>query len=108
MSTIIDTDYQEIRPEDVDATQHLWNTFGRSEDEVSAGYIVRLCQARGAWASFCFDDVEKLYQAAGHKDGYTFNGLLDRGFIIKGTSGRYYITLAFVLACGKCRKEAKS
>lgn len=72
---ILDSNEQfEIRPFKV--KDHLWNAFDHYETEVSAAYIVRLCYERGGWYPFSREDIERVYQAAGHKDRFTFNALI--------------------------------
>lgn len=111
MATILlDDEQHHIRPSDITADGHLWDAFDHYETEVSARYIVRMCQQRGNWQPFTQEDIEAVYQAAGFK-GFTFNRLIEPqmksrslydkpiprggGWIVKG-DGRYFITVEFV------------
>lgn len=97
--TPADSDYP-VRPKHINAKQHLWNAFDHCETEVSAGYIVRLCQERGAgWAPFTKEQIEARYQEAGHKN-FGFNRLINKGWI-KEDDGVYTITHEFVARCFK-------
>lgn len=107
MKLLSENEQFEIRPMDVHG--HLWGAFDHYETEVSAMYITRLCYQRGNWHPFTLADIEAVYQAAGHHDGFTFNALAEpvtrwtsRGAEAHGggwiahMDGRYYITEEFV------------
>ena len=53
-----------IRPSNIDAGRHLFNTFDHSETETSAGWIVRFCQQRDGddWRPFDHADLLAYYQ----------------------------------------------
>ena len=93
-----------IRPEHIDASKHLWDAFGNSETETSAGYIVRLCQEIGEWKSFTYEQIETFYRKSGFVN-YTFNSLLSRGWIVE-FNGMYHITIEFVANCYKSSPAA--
>lgn len=86
-----------ISPGNIDTSQHFWNAFDHSETEVSANWIVQLCQKHGSWHPFSKKDIEDLYSQK-HKDGFTFNKLLIGGWIIEKNS-LYYVTAGFVVRC---------
>lgn len=97
-----------IKPEDIDASKHLFGAFGHSETEVSAGWIVRYCQERGkGWDDFSYEDIEAYYRQKGLHDGFTFNRLVRMGYIHHSCleKGRYrpdtlfQIDFRFVAKC---------
>lgn len=94
--TPIDTPVLTISPSDIDTSQHFWNAFDHSETEVSANWIVQLCQSRESWAPFTREDIEQLYSRR-HKDGFRFNKLLDDWIVTR--DGMYYVTAGFVIRC---------
>ena len=53
----------EIRPSNIDTSQHFWNAFGSSETEVSALWIVQFCKQRGGddWRPFAHADLAAFY-----------------------------------------------
>lgn len=68
------------KPEDLQTTEHYWDTFGNSETEVSARWIVRFCQARGkGWEPFTYDEINDFYQRErkNTNDRFTFNQLVE-------------------------------
>jgi len=109
MSAILESNEQfVIRPTDIPLTDHLWNTFDHHETEISARYILKMCQRRGNWQPFTRADIETVYEASGHQ-GFTFNRLIEpgysygsRGRVLSGggwiveRDGMYFITEEFV------------
>lgn len=90
-------DKLEIFPFDINTGEHFWNAFDHSETEVSAHWIVRLCQDRGSWEPFSKGDIEDFYGQK-HRDDFTFNKLLTGGWIIE-RDGLYHITAGFIVRC---------
>ncbi len=98
-----------IQPDHIDASRHLFNALDHYETEVSAGYVIRMCQERGeGWAPFTGEQIEAYYQRAGHKDGFWFNRLVSHGWLTKD-GDTYQVTHKFVTrcfnaspACGQC------
>lgn len=88
-------------PADIDASKHMFDAFGNNETEVSAGYIVRLCQRKGNWTSFTEEEIEAFYQEAGHRD-FWFNNLISGGWIVK-EDGCYLVTPEFI---GRCYRSS--
>lgn len=66
-----------IQPADIDINQHFFDAFDNNETEVSAHYIVGLCQQRGNWEPFTQREIEAYYRSFGHTDGFTFNRLIE-------------------------------
>ena len=83
-----DTNFK-IQPCDIDTPPggHFWGAFNNYETEVSARYIVRLCQARGGWQPFTLDEIEAFY----NKSDFTFNRLVRPGTAYSITKGYYQI-----------------
>ena len=104
-----------IKPKDIDATRHLFDAYGNIETEISAGWIIRMCQQKGSWEPFTKAEIEAFYHAKGKKDGFNFNELVQPGtgfFIMKGyvpvgggwiveKEGKYCVTTTFVEAAYK-------
>jgi hypothetical protein len=116
-----------IRPCDINIDhkkgfEHLWDSFGNSETEVSAYFIVKLCQELGGWVPFTLSQIEAVYQKGGQHDGYLFNRLVDPrqkvsnaaavfggelpqtepvggGWVALGADDKYYVTYDFVTRC---------
>ncbi|MFA5185962.1 MAG: hypothetical protein WC551_05720 [Patescibacteria group bacterium] len=104
-----------VQPKDINTEQHFWDAFGNSETEVSARYIVRLCQRKCAWLPFHRAEIEALYQEGGYR-GFEFNWLVEPGlsfsivhgntrvgggWIVLGEDGLYRVTDDFILRCYK-------
>jgi len=86
-----------VSPKDINTKKHFFGAFGNTETEVSASYIVWLCQEKGDWSPFTLMQVEEIYNRAGYT-GYTFNQLLTKQWIIE-KNGMFYITSDFVMRC---------
>jgi hypothetical protein len=72
-----------IRPCHINTQTHFWGAFGNCETEISANWIVRLCQKRGDWGPFPFSELEALYNERGHT-GITLNNLSDAELAMSG------------------------
>lgn len=98
-----------ILPEHIDTSRHLWDSFGHTETEISAGYIIRMCQEKGSWEPFTYEEIEEFYQQFGYKN-FRFNALVEPvterlfdgrrvtfggSFIRKREDGTYEITEKF-------------
>jgi hypothetical protein len=94
---IVDAENLCIAPSDINIDKHFFGAFGNTETEVSAKWIVLLCQKKGGWYPFTLKEVEDLYQSLRHKD-YCFNNLLNMRFIIE-KNDVYYITSEFITRC---------
>jgi hypothetical protein len=71
-----------------------------------------MCQQRGSWEPFTFEDIDGFYQEGGFRDGFRFNQLVKPGvgnagpeefFPVGGgwiveRDGQYHVTTAFVTA----------
>lgn len=112
---VVDVPDFSIKPGDIDASKHLFDAYGNTETEISAGWIIRMCQQKGSWDPFTLEDIESFYKACGLKDGFTFNRLVNPGmgfFIKEGNvsvgggwiverDGKYHVTTVFVEAAYK-------
>lgn len=92
-----------IQPSHINAGDHLWEAFGNSETEISAGYIVRLCQKRGGWLPFTKKDIDAF-----SKHDFRFNHLHVHGrdkdeynVVRLSDDEQYYVTHEFISACFK-------
>lgn len=98
-----------IRPEHIDASQHLWGAFDNMETEISAGYLIRMAQRSGRWEPFQLEQIEAFYAESGHRR-FTFNRLVEPGVVhdlgreprfegggfIVVRNGRYHFTSEFI------------
>src|SRR3989339_1933056 len=89
------------QPSDINTKVRFFDAFQHVETEISAGWIVRFCQARGkGWEPFTFADIDGFYKSKGMHDGFWFNRLLSNAFIVE-KEGMYHITPDFVSRCFK-------
>ncbi|MFA5299274.1 MAG: hypothetical protein WC389_13880, partial [Lutibacter sp.] len=77
----------------------------------SAWWIVKLCQIKGNWQPFTYDEIEKLYNQYKYRN-FWFNGLNGDGsysthYIIQ-EGDLYYITSEFVAKCFTSSPNLKS
>lgn len=114
-----------IEPSDIDSTKHFWDAFDHAETEVSARYIVRLCQEVGGWVPFTFEQINAFYQKArGNKiESFTFNRLVDAqwvrtrpwaepelkggGWVFRDHAGNYHISEEFIKRCANSSPAKK-
>lgn len=85
-------------PRDIDTNRHFWKSFDNREREISARWIVQLCQTFGSWRAFTREELE-LFYAKWHQDGFLFNGLDTMGYVRLGKDGQYRVTATFVSKC---------
>ena len=96
-----------IKPSDIDTSSHFFSAGfvakHQQETEVSARYIVKLCQQKDAWEPFTLQDIDD--QA---NEQFWFNGLrmYNRGdkngeydYITRDEDGQFHITEKFVRCC---------
>jgi hypothetical protein len=105
MRTLVDesdgkTGRHPVRPDHISLEKHFWDAFGNNETEVSAWWIVLLCQQLGGWVAFTYEQIEELYNSKGYLN-FCFNRLLDgpHGFVILGADGKYRVTHEFICRC---------
>ena len=91
---IKDQDVCSIDPQAINTSNHFFGAFGNKDSEVSAHYIVLLCQEKGNWDSFTKNEIEDLYNQKGYVN-FRFNDLISGGWIVSHEN-RYYITIQFV------------
>ena len=86
-------------PEKVNTTVDFIDTFGQSESETSANFIVRYCKAVDSWKGFTFDQINDFYlELRGRKPGdsnFSFNRLVSDGWIAKD-GDLFCVTLGFL------------
>ena len=103
MHIVTDKNDYPIQPRHINAKRHFWDAFGNNETEISAGYIVRLCQKLGGWVPFTREQIEAFYNEAGHTD-FWFNrlrGQRTEDFIVLGEDGKFRVTHEFIARCHK-------
>ena len=129
-SIITDSKNFPIQPHHVNAKEHFFDAFDNMETEISARYVVKLCQKLGSWGPFTEEQIEEIYQKAGFR-GFTFNRLVNSqlvppslvrafmghhdtpvpvggGWIILGDDDKYYVTDDFVTRCFQSSPVKKS
>jgi hypothetical protein len=93
---------QLIKPSNIKIDDHFWSTFGHSETEVSARWIIMFLRAREDitsqnWEPFDLVDLEQFYQTLRKKpETFHFNRLTDR--FVQNDNGVLTVTDAFVAA----------
>lgn len=93
----------EITPYHIDTNGHFFEAFGNMETENSARWIVRFCQRRNdGWADFTYEQIDAFYRSKGRMDGFTFNRLIEDGYIIQA-GDRYQISHRFIARCHQSR-----
>ena len=76
---------EKIKPSEIATNNgHWWDSFGRSEKEVSAKLFVRACQRAGQWAA-----TQEQLDAEDSSGRYIFNGLADDLLIQR--DGDYFV-----------------
>ncbi len=124
MSATPGLDSFEIQPKDINADRHLWDAFNNMETELSAGYIVRMCQERGGWFPFTQEEIEEFYHRSSGHTGFCFNRLVEPemiprslarafaghfsplvpmggGWVVLCADGKYRVTEDFIRRCHK-------
>jgi hypothetical protein len=66
-----------IQPDHINTKRHFAEAFDNMETEISAHYVVKLCQELGTWGPFTMEQIEEIYRKAGLRDGFTFNRLIE-------------------------------
>lgn len=110
---IVYPDVFPIRPADIEV-EHLMETFGHAETEISAYWLLKLAKERGSWRPFTREDIEKIYHVK-YQEDFHFNRLVETGSGYSIRTGRYdvgggwiyydeemkryYFTVDFVLRC---------
>jgi hypothetical protein len=94
---IIENASHPITPDMVSIERVIMGAFGRREAEISATWIVNLCQNRGSWLPIPMIDLETFYKSFGHFD-FRFNGLDIQGWVVI-RDGIVYLTEEFVAKC---------
>jgi hypothetical protein len=71
-----------FQPEHFVLPEHYWDTFGHTQTEISAKWVMRFLQDRGkGWEPFTYDEINNFYNtkriASGcEREKFTFNRLL--------------------------------
>ena len=106
-----------ITPDDIDTKRDFMSSFDHMETEVSAWWIVKLCQELGGWFPFTLQQIQAFYTAPGRRpvgEPFHFNRLVEPGisysirtghslkgggWIVLGADNMYRVTLEFVDRC---------
>jgi uncharacterized protein YajQ (UPF0234 family) len=86
-----------IKPSDINVIDHFWNAFNHSETEISARWLVRLAQKKGAWLDFTQEEINAFCEHDFH-----FNRLLtglDNSPIKRNENGAFFFTHQFIATC---------
>jgi hypothetical protein len=114
----------DIKPWDIDIGEHLWGAFYNYETEVSARYIVGLCQASLDWLPFSYEEINGFYHLNrnNNHDHFSFHNLLrtsdseksmfqdqfpKEGWITVDQDKLYHVTDDFILRCYRSSLNAK-
>jgi len=82
----------------IDTSKHLFDAFGSMETEISARWVVRLCQKLNSWGPFTMKQLEGFYhESRSIQETFWFNGLTTE-WIVR-TTGGYSVTDDFILRC---------
>lgn len=76
-----------IKPKHIDISKQPWNTYGSSERETTACWIVQFCQDRGNWDSFTWAEINEFYRSKSHGGRFNMYDISDVG----KTGGTYGI-----------------
>lgn len=89
-----------LQPKHINTKDRFWDAFGNSETEVSALYIVRLCQENNGWMPFTKEEIDKF-----SKHDFHFNRLRaynnEPHSFVQLRDGRYHVTHEFIAICFK-------
>ena len=103
-----------IKPSNIRIDDHYWSTFGHTETEISARWIIMFLRAREFvtsqettgtqfWEPFTLSDLERFYQYLREKpETFHFNRLGER--FIQNDNGTLTVTDAFVAAIASNEK----
>ena len=92
-----------IMPENIKSSPALCDTFGKTETERSATWLIDFAQKRGqGWTPFTLKDITDFYNKWFIGEPFYFNGLIsndDHGWIILADDNIYHFTVGFVIKC---------
>lgn len=113
-----------VQPSDIDTSKAFFDSFDHMETEISASWVVRLCQELGGWHPFTAEQIQEFYTRPGRRpvgESFRFNRLVDPGptfsaatgrsmvgggWIVVGEDGKYRVTDDFVLRCYRSAPKA--
>ena len=105
-----------ILPAHINTKDHFWDAFGHNETEVSANWIVRLCQELGGWKPFSLEQLTTFYHRwRPANERFDFNRLIEPGvarsrdgaystgggWVTLDDAGNYTVTVDFIARCYK-------
>jgi hypothetical protein len=105
----VEGDYA-IAPAMIRADEALMDSFDHMETEISAGWVCRFMQERGAWVAFTREEIDAFYQRQFPGARFGFNRLVDAGtarswrgsypagggWVVLGDDGKYRVTEDFI------------
>ena len=87
-------------PDQIYMEEHFSDCFDNYEREITARWIVRLCQKKGDWLPFTYAEIDEFHRE-GTGQSFLFNGIVTPEYgieKIEGTKGTLYlIGLKFVV-----------
>ena len=116
-----DSEYP-VQPRHINATgDPFWGAFDHLETEISAKWVVALCQKLDGWKPFSYEQIQELYHRRFPNENFSFNRLVDPsstsyiqrdrgpeggGWIVSGEDGKFRVTDDFVQRCLKSSPAA--
>jgi len=104
-----------IKPSDIDASRHFGEAFDHFETGTAAQDIVKMCQAKGTWFAFTFEEIEDFFHlSCPEAVVFLFYRLTSPGFyfmpgdgwipfggkwVVLGEDEKYRVTDEFILKC---------
>jgi len=95
-----------IKPRDINTSNHFWNAFGNMETEVSAWYIVKLCQEKGGWKPFTKAELDKISgenfwfnRLSPYNPNHKPKPLAGSPIYIIEIDDKYHVTALFIAKC---------
>lgn len=88
-----------VRPEHVDVRKHFYDAFDNRETEISANWIVRLCQELNSWGPFTQAELDAFYHRKYPDGTFLFNRLLGASGWIERDADGYHVTEGFITRC---------
>ena len=82
-------------PDQIDMEHHFMDAFDNYEREITAQWIVQLCQEKGDWMPFTKPEIDKYHLSKTGKPFY-FNGIVTPEYGIEERGHLFHIGMKFV------------
>ncbi len=82
-------------PDQIDMEYHFMDAFDNYEREITARWIVQLCQEKGDWMPFTKPEIDKYHLSKTGKPFY-FNGIVAPEYGIEERGHLFHIGMKFV------------